>query len=223
MGLLIDIEGIDGSGKGTQAARLCAAAEQAGYSAKLISFPRYSATRFGRGIADFLNGRFGSLDAVSPFLASLLYAGDRYESRELLTSAIESHDVVVLDRYVASNLAHQASKRTGAERAELIAWIEGIEYGVYGLPRPDLVILLELPVAAAQRLIARKAARDYTNLSADLQEADSLHLGQARELYLELAARDLAWQILPCEVDNRLRTVEEVAADIWTMVAARLP
>src|SRR5947209_2867214 len=89
------------------------------HSAGLLSFPRYQATLFGRAVGDFLNGRFGSLEEVHPFLVSLLFAGDRFESKSVLLDAIETHDVVVLDRYVYSNVAHQASKCEGAERAEL--------------------------------------------------------------------------------------------------------
>ena len=107
---------------------------------QLVSFPRYvQATHFGRKVADFLNGRFGQLSEVNPFLAALLYAGDRFESKAWLTEAIRTHEVVILDRYVPSNMAHQASKLEGAERAELIAWVEQVEFGIYQLPRPEPV------------------------------------------------------------------------------------
>src|SRR3712207_3314277 len=108
--MLIAIEGIDGSGKGTQARLLRERCRAAGLSAALISFPRYAETRFGRAVGKFLNGRFGTLDQVSPFLAALLYAGDRFESRTLLRESLFANDVVVLNRYVASNVAHQGSK-----------------------------------------------------------------------------------------------------------------
>src|SRR5436309_12852628 len=103
--MLIAIEGIDGSGKGTQARRLIERLAASGRRAALLSFPRYGETLFGRAIGEFLNGRFGTLDQVHPFLASLLYAGDRFESRRLLAELLATHDVVVLDRYVASHLA----------------------------------------------------------------------------------------------------------------------
>ena len=84
MGVLIAIEGIDGAGKGTQAAQLISGLRERGLSANSLQFPRYSATTFGRSIGDYLNGRFGALDQVHPQLASVLYAGDRFESRGLL-------------------------------------------------------------------------------------------------------------------------------------------
>jgi thymidylate kinase len=99
--VLIAIEGIDGSGKGTQAKRLHQRMLDAGRTSELISFPRYSETHFGRTIGRFLNGEFGSLDQVDPHLAATLYAADRFESIEMLASLLETKDVVVADRYVA--------------------------------------------------------------------------------------------------------------------------
>ena len=100
---LIVIEGIDGSGKGTQAKALTDRLNDAGRRAELLSFPRYRETLFGHAIGDFLNGRFGQLNEVHPFLASVLYAADRYESKAVLLKALEQNEVVICDRYVPSN------------------------------------------------------------------------------------------------------------------------
>ena len=218
MGLLVAIEGIDGTGKGTQARRLVESLTHSGRRVRLISFPRYSETEFGRQIGRFLNGRFGSLDQVAPCLAALLYAGDRFESKSLLLEAIATSDVVVLDRYVASNIAHQAGKLQGAERDELRDWIEHLEYGIYGLPQADRVILLDLPANAAQQLIARKERRDYTEKSADLQEADAEYLEQVRAMYLDLASRNLNWSCIPVAADDGFRPIAEIAAQICGIV-----
>ncbi|HEY3968557.1 MAG TPA: thymidylate kinase [Planctomycetaceae bacterium] len=215
--MLIDLEGIDGSGKGTQARRLCDRFTQSGVSAALVSFPRYEATLFGRAVGDFLNGRFGSLNQVHPFLVSLLFAGDRFESKQYLLEAIARHEVVVLDRYVPSNVAHQASKLDGALRTELAARILDIEFDIFGLPRPDLVLLLDLPVSMAQQLIAKKSARQYTDRKADIQEADANYLGRVREVYHELAAAEPNWQVIACCDSERLRTVDEIHQLIWSV------
>ena len=221
MALLVAIEGIDGSGKGTQAGRLVERLAADGRRVQLISFPRYGETLFGRAVGDFLNGRFGKLDEVNPFLVSLLYAGDRFESRELLAQALAAHDVVVLDRYVASNSAHQGSKVTGEERTKLLDWIEQIEHGIYALPRPDLTILLDLPAADAQQLIARKQARGYTDKQADLHEADAAYLDSVRAVYVEFAQRP-DWQRVDVFRNGTLRPIEEIGDEIYTTVQKTL-
>lgn len=220
--LFVAIEGIDGSGKGTHATRLCERLTAAGKSVSLISFPRYSETFFGRLVGEFLNGAYGTLEQVHPQLVSLLFAGDRFESRGMLLKALETQDVVVCDRYVPSNVAHQASKRTGAEREELSRRILQIEYEIFGLPRPDLVLLLDMPAEKAQELVAKKAARSYTTQKADIQEADGGYLRGVREVYLALARSEPNWQVVTGCQDAELRTVEEISGDVWQVVSQRL-
>lgn len=217
-GKLVVLEGIDGSGKGTQAALLRESLEQRGVRVALLSFPRYQQTAFGRQIGRFLNGEFGSLDQVDPLLASLLFAGDRYESRELICKSLAENDVVLCDRYVASNIAHQAAKRSGEERRELIEWIERLEFGIYQLPPPQLTIWLDVPVAQAQVLIAQKARRTYTDKAADLQEADGQYLKQVYEVYRELSRQNAGWRRVDCLFQNQLREVTDIAAEVLDVV-----
>ncbi len=223
MANLVAIEGIDGSGKGTQAQRLRERLERSGRRVRLVSFPRYAETFFGRAVGDFLNGRFGNLADVHPFLVSLLFAGDRFQSRDLLTEALTTCDVVVLDRYVASNVAHQAAKLDGAARESLVREIEELEYAVFGIPRPDLSILLDLSVPHAQALIARKPPRDYTRRPADIQEADAEYLARVRDLYRQLAQREAGWTTILCDRDGSIRSIDEVSDEIWRTVTTRLP
>ncbi len=222
MSLLVVIEGIDGSGKGTQSARLRDRLLARGLTASLLSFPRYDDTFFGQRIGDFLNGRFGQLNEVDPFLASLLYAGDRLESKAELTRLLTTSDVLVLDRYVPSNIAHQAGKRTGAERLELADWIEKIEYDLFGLPRPDLVVLLDIPAKDSQELIAKKEQRTYTTQAADIQEADTDYLDRVRSAYRELAA-ERNWSIVSVVNEEGLRSMEDITAEIEQLVDHALP
>ena len=221
MGLLVAIEGIDGSGKGTQAARLHQALTAAGWKSALLGFPRYSETFFGARIGDFLNGRFGALSEVDPFLAATLYAGDRFESRELLVETLKQSDVVVLDRYVSSNIAHQAGKRRDADRLRLRNWIEHLEFEVYRLPRPDLVLLFDLPAVKAAELIALKAKRGYTDQAADLQEADRTYQENVRAAYLELAAGP-GWETVSVLNDQGLRGMDDIGAEVFRHVESRL-
>jgi dTMP kinase len=221
LAVLIAIEGIDGSGKGTQATRLHETLLKQGRRSALLSFPRYQQTRFGQKIGDFLNGRYGTLDSVHPLLVSLLFAGDRFESRALITQLLADHDVVICDRYVASNMAHQGAKANSAERAELLNWIDVLEYSIYGLPKADLTVFLDVPVVNAQQLIAAKSRRVYTDKAADLQEADGDYLNRVRDVYLQLADGP-DWAKIACLKNGSLRTVEDVAADVLRTVEARL-
>lgn len=212
---LIAIEGIDGAGKGTQAAQLQKRLVAAGYRSELMSFPRYQSTFFGARIGDFLNGKFGTLDQLPPFLVSLLFAGDRFESRGVLLEAQQDNDIVVLDRYVASNIGHQAAKAPASEREQLRGWIEQLEYDIFGLPKPGLVILLDIPVETSQQLIRRKQARTYTDQVTDLQESDTIYLAAVREVYLALAERSPDWIVVPVTKDGELRTVDDISDEIW--------
>lgn len=215
MTVLIAIEGIDGSGKGTQAGLLTQRLNDLGYRASSIQFPRYSATTFGEAIGDFLNGRFGSLDDVHPQLAAVLYAGDRFESLDVLNAGIESSDVVVLDRFTASNFAHQAAKLQGAERERLIAWIDDVEHRVFGLPRPDLNVLLDISAGWSRELVSRKDERDYTTEEADIQESDQPYLERVRQCYREIAGSRSNWMTVECLAANgELRDVNAINDDI---------
>jgi dTMP kinase len=130
---------------------------------------------------------------------------------------------VVCDRYVASNQAHQGGKLTGEARSRLLDWLEEVEYGEFALPRPHLVILLDAPVALARSLVGQKAARGYTTLEADIHEADAVHSGATREVYLELAERD-DWRVVSTAGnDGAARDVDEIAAEIWAAVEPLLP
>lgn len=220
MAPLIVIEGIDGSGKGTQAQQLTERLTATGRRVRLLSFPRYRETLFGHAIGDFLNGRFGQLDEVHPFLASVLYAADRYESKSVLADALQQSDVVVCDRYVPSNLAHQGAKLDGAERDELLRTIERIEFDVFALPRPSLVVLLDVPVEIAQRNIAAKKPRSYTEKAADLQEADAAYLQRVRDVYLQLAASNSKWQRVESVRAAEQRSIAEIGDDIFSRVLA---
>jgi dTMP kinase len=223
VGALIAIEGIDGAGKGTQAARVAESAAARGHRVASFSFPLYDGNPFSRAVADYLNGEFGGADEVHPELAALLYAGDRFHARPQLVAALADCDLVVCDRYVASNAAHQGAKLTGDARARLLDWLDEVEYGEFALPRPDLVVLLDAPVALARELVGRKATRGYTTLEADIHEADAGHSGATRDVYLELA-RCGNWRVVATGgADGAPRAVDEIAGEIWRAVEPLLP
>jgi dTMP kinase len=131
---------------------------------------------------------------------------------------MQNNQVVVLDRYVPSNVAHQASKLDGPHRAGLAERILEIEFTIFGMPRPDVVFLLDLPVPIAQELISRKTPRNYTARKADIQEADRTYLERVRQAYLELARSEPNWHTVVCSDGPRIRAIDEVADSVWQIV-----
>jgi dTMP kinase len=215
MGTLVAIEGIDGTGKGTQASRLVAQAQAAGHRAQLFSFPLYDGNPFSEAVSAYLNGAFGGVDEVHPELAGLLYACDRFHARPSIAAALEECDLVVCDRYVPSNLAHQGAKLEEPARTVLIDWLLAVEYGEFRLPRPDLVVLLDVSSEVAHERVARKEPRAYTGLSRDIHEDAQDYLEATRAVYASLAAREPeGWTT----VSSESREISEIAAEIWEAV-----
>lgn len=221
-GKLIVIEGIDGAGKGTQAELLARALQERDISFVKFGFPRYESS-FGRLIGRFLNGEFGPLPAVDAHFSALLYAGDRFEAKADLEAALSSGRMVVTDRYIPSNMAHQAARVPAERRPEFIAWLRQLEYGIYGLPPEDLVIYLRVPAQEGHRLVGLKAARSYTAKSRDLQESDLLHLKEAALVYDELAGAP-NWVTIDCfEAKSGIhRTPKEIHRDVLEAVESRV-
>jgi dTMP kinase len=212
-GKFIVLEGIDGSGKRTQLEMLTRALASRGVPFTEVSFPRYDGF-FGKLVARFLNGEFGPLESVDPHFSSLLYAEDRRDSRAELASNLAAGKMLLADRYVASNLAHQGARVPPRKRAEFLAWLTQLEYEVYGLPREDLVVYLRVPPSAAHRLVGEKTARGYTKRRRDLLEADLAHLQAASEVYDELS-RQANWARIECAdlPRERLRKIEGKALE----------
>ena len=221
-GKFIVFEGIDGSGKRTQLGLLASALVARGVALTQVSFPHYEGY-FGKLVARFLNGEFGSLAEVDPHFSALLYAGDRFEMKPRLEAALAGGQTVLADRYIASNLAHQGARVPRENRAEFIAWLKELEYGIYALPPEDLVIYLRVPVAEAHRLVGKKAARTYTNLPRDLQEADLAHLRTAAEVY-DALARQSNWMRIECfdAATGVLRAPESIHREVLTAIDVRV-
>jgi len=222
-GKLIAIEGIDGSGKQTQVRLLAQALEARGHRVLSTGFPQYQSW-FGKMAGQFLNGDFGSIDTVDPHFAALLYAGDRFENKGPIVAALERGDVVLADRYIASNLAHQTARSAPEKRAQFRVWIEQLEYGIYGLPKEDLVLYLRVTPHHAQSLVAKKSARSYTDSAHDILEASARHLQTASDIYDDLA-RSPNWKTIEC-VDARaqaIRAPDDIAREVIAAVQHVLP
>ena len=220
--MLIAIEGIDGAGKATQAGLLRERLMAHGRRAAVLSFPRYSQTFFARSIADYLAGRFGDLATVDPHFAALLYAGDRLESKPLIADTAAAHNDVVFDRYVASNLAHQAARVPPDARQAFLTWLATVEHEVYGLPRADLTLYLDVTTQAAAGLRDHRGTQ--TNApAADIHEASAAYLARCREVYLTLLEQDFysRWVAIPCcDPNGQVLPPATIADAVWQAVQA---
>jgi dTMP kinase len=220
LGRLIAIEGIDGSGKRTQMDLLhgAIAAGEGGHSVYSTGFPQYDSW-FGKMVGQFLNGELGPLEAVDPHFTALLYAGDRFEAKPKMEAALNEGKIVLIDRYIGSNLAHQTARVVPEKRDEFRRWIEHLEYGIYELPREDLVLYLRVPPTEAQKLVAQKSKRSYTNAKQDLLEASLRHLQDAAAIYDQLA-RNTPWVTIECfdATSGSMRSVKEIAREVLSAV-----
>lgn len=217
-GRLIAIEGIDGSGKRTQLDLLENQLIATGNRVYSTGFPQYDSW-FGKMVGQFLNGELGELEAVDPHFTALLYAGDRFEAKPKIEAALNEGKIVLIDRYIGSNLAHQTARAAPEKRAEFRKWIEHLEYAIYDLPREDLILYLRVPPSEAQKLVAQKAARSYTNAKRDLQESSLRHLQDAADMY-DLLARNAPWVTIECFDAKRgaVRTVRDIAQEVGAAV-----
>ena len=215
--MLLAIEGIDGAGKGTLCQALLIQAKKRGIRSASLSFPRYGETQFSDLVARYLRGEMGIKNQVPARYAALLYGGDRFESRDELLALIADNDLVILDRYIYSNVAYNVAKLPPAEQAELIAWIEELEFGMFELPRPDLTLLLATSTELADRLVGKKDKRSYTEQTRDIHEADRDYLSRVSEVYGKLAETggDGWLTINPLDDLGVLRRPEDIAVMAW--------
>jgi dTMP kinase len=216
LGRLIAFEGIDGSGKRTQMELLCGAlaAGLGGRGVYSTGFPQYDSF-FGKMVGQFLNGDLGALEAVDPHFTALLYAGDRFEAKSKLEAALNEGQIVLVDRYIGSNLAHQTARVPKEKRNEFLRWIKHLEYNIYDLPREDVILYLRVPPSEAQKLVSQKSARSYTTAKQDLQEASLRHLQDAADMY-ETLSREAPWVRIECfdSAQNVMRAPKEIAQDV---------
>ncbi len=220
--MLIAIEGIDGAGKRTQVDLLKSRLEGIGCSTGMLSFPRYGETLMAGTIADYLNGKFGDLNATPPEFGALLYAGDRLESRDLLMSMLEEWDVVLADRYVASNAAYQSAKLLPEERGAFLEWQTRLEYEVHRLPEADVTLFLDIPVQLSQQLVRKKAPRGYTDAAQDLHEENAQYLENCRTVYQGLigAQHRSRWLSIDCTSgEGLLLSKRQIQTAIWSALA----
>lgn len=223
-GILIVLEGSDGSGKGTQFNLLSERLKAAGYDVAVFDFPRYE-QESSYFVRQYLNGKFGKATEISPFTASLFYALDRYEASIDIRAELSAGKIVLCNRYVGSNMAHQGAKFSDpVEQRGFFVWGDNLEYEMLNIPRPDMNIFLRVPAEVSHKLIANKNKRSYTDKSHDEHEADIGYMKKS------VATYDVLCQLFPkdfvaieCTKAGKLMSIPQISNLIWDKVKPLLP
>lgn len=212
LGKLVVIEGIDGSGKGTQLKLLLEYLRENKIENSYFDFPQYGKTFFGDFAGRFLNGEFGHFSRINPYLASFPYAADRWQVKDKLWQAINDGKLVVCNRYTPSSI-YQAVKVAPSKRKKFFDWIQTLEHEVFGVPQPDLVIFLYVPLVFAQALIAKKTKDQY--------EKNVEYLKKVELVYLEFAKINKNWIKIDCVENGAILPPETIHKKITNIISSK--
>lgn len=222
--MFIVLEGVDGSGKSTQIAKLRDMFAQRGIPTEYLHFPRFDAPYFGELIARFLRGELGSIEQVDPYIVAMLYAGDRRDAAAMIRGWMDQGKVVICDRYVYSNIGYQCAKVADSdEREKLRKWILALEYDYFAIPRPDVSLFLDVPFAFTERKLLQEQRegddRAYLNGKKDIHE-QSMDLQRAvRQVYIDAAEWDEAMHVVDCSCQGEMASPEQIFERIMGVVA----
>ncbi len=218
-GKLIVIDGSDASGKKTQTELLVERLRKKGFKVKTLDFPQYDSF-FGRLVSSYLNGEFGNLKDLNPKIPSLMYALDKYGQKEIIEEWLREGSIVVLDRYVESNLAYQTAKLDDENGiAELRKWIMELEFEKLKIPRADVVVYLNVPLEISRNLIKNRPKKQYLNgKDKDIHERDEEYQKKVSETYLKLSKALPRWFLVECTKSNEILSKEEISEKVWNVV-----
>lgn len=219
-GKLIVLDGTDGSGKATQTKLLLARLKKEGYKVQTLDFPQYEKNFFGAFIGECLAGEHGDFVSTDPYIASTLYAADRFESKNTITRWLQLGVTVILDRYVSSNQIHQGGKITDSKkRKKFLEWLEKMEYEVFGIPRPDGIIYLDVPVDVSQKLLSQegqKRKKVYLKKGQkDIVENSQKYLSDSRAAALLLVKKQNHFLPVICVQRGEMLSRENIAEKVW--------
>jgi dTMP kinase len=221
-GKLIVIDGTDGSGKATQVKKLKERFVSEGISVESLDFPRYYDNFFGKLIGEGLAGELGDWTALHPKIASALYAADRYESSQQISNWLDDGKIVILDRYVSSNQIHQGGKiNKEKERKEFMQWLDTMEHNVFKIPRPDVILYLNVPLEVTQKLLVKKGnqeSKKYLDGRGDQHENNLEHLEAAKESGLKMIAENNNWKKIECSANGEILSIDEIHTKIYGLV-----
>jgi dTMP kinase len=219
-GKLIVIDGTDGSGKATQTKRLIERLKKEGLKVKTTSFPRYGKKSCGL-VEEYLEGHYGTAEEVGPYRGSIFYAADRHAASFEIKSWLEEGNVVIIDRYVGSNMGHQGGKiKDKKERERFYKWEMELEHDLFNIPVPDINLVLYVPVEISIALARERNATEGNkhDLKTDIHEADEQHLRDASEAYLHMTELFDTFTLLPCAQNGKLHDRDTIHEMVWQQI-----
>ena len=212
---LIVIEGLDGSGKATQAKRLTEALVEKGIPVREVSFPDYGSDSSAL-VRMYLSGQFGTdPQDVNAYAASSFFAVDRFASYKKDWCQDYARGVVIADRYTTSNAVHQCSKLPKEQWEDFLNWLFDFEYKKLGIPAPDRVIYLNVDPAVSQALMTARYSGDESKK--DIHERDIAYLRHSREA-AAYCAEKLGWETIDCCRDGQMRSIEDIHKDVMKLL-----
>lgn len=219
MGILIAIDGVDASGKQTQTELLAKRLADEELPVRQVSFPAYD-NPSSTLVKMYLNGAFGDKPSdVNAYATSVLFASDRFATfRTDWGRDYGGGKIIIADRYVSSNLIHQASKIDDAkEKDKFLIWLDNLEYGVFSLPRPDATIFLDMPPEYGAELMKDRRNKSNDGEVKDIHESDRAYLEKsyANAVYV---AEKFGWKRIKCVENGTVRTVDDIHSDIYAIV-----
>ncbi len=221
-GKLIVIDGTDGSGKTTQAQLLVKHLQKEGKKAKFIHFPMYEDNFFGKFIGHCLSEQYYNWVNVHPKIASVVYAADRWESKDKIEKILRSGCNIVMDRYISSNQIHQGGKIQNVKKREaFMEWLAEMEYNTFKIAKPDVTFYLSLPIETVLKLIRDrdyKGARAYLGSKKDVHEKDKNFLKNSIKSAIWLAKTQKNWIKIDCLVGENIDSRENIHQEIYEKV-----
>lgn len=219
MGILIAIDGVDASGKQTQTELLKKRLLESGTDVRTVSFPAYD-NPSSTLVKMYLNGDFGKKASdVNAYVTSTFFAADRFVTyRTDWGKDYENGTIILADRYVSSNLIHQASKIDNEnEKDKFLAWLDDYEHNIYGLPRPDVTLFLDMPPQYGAMLMKDRANKATGESEKDIHESDFSYLEKSYNNAVFVAEK-FGWKRISCVKDGKIRSIEEIHEDIFEAV-----
>ncbi len=221
-GKLIVIDGTDGSGKATQIGLLIKHLKKDGKKVKLVDFPEYYSNFFGAFIGHCLSEQYYNFVKVHPKIASVLYAADRFESKDKIQKWLAEGNIVIANRYASANQIHQGGKIANTQKREnFLKWLAEMEYEVFKIPRPDAVFYLSVPIPIVMKLIKernKESRRAYLGKKKDVVEKDKNYMENSRKSALWLAKTQRGWIKIECLKNSELESREVIHDKIYEKV-----